>query len=250
MFCKKCGSKISDNAKFCPKCGAVSGAGGANTDTGIYGRAPGSQGAEHTQQMMPGMDIGAWQYNRQTRPEKKGMDGKTKKILLISVIAILAAAAVAGMAVLTVSAVRKSHKSKDEDEKASIVGEWKSEDAVNGERILYEMLADVLGLPDDIAEGLIEYLGLDDILGSMTVTFTPSGSIYLGIDSFSIGTLFSLEYEEMGDDRVIITVRTDGFSLFGTSIPSLSANYTADYTVTEDTLKIDFFGETIKFERQ
>lgn len=131
MFCLKCGEAISDDSKFCPKCGAAAGTGVNNEEqTVVY--------ASQT-------EFGEMPAGREK--------GQTRKIIVI----IVAAAAALAAVLFIVNAVQASKLKKE------LLRDWMDISGDDGSYIMK-----VLDFSDDEVEYRLEtgYSWLDTTLGT------------------------------------------------------------------------------------
>lgn len=220
MFCKKCGKEVKDGAGFCPKCGekvnAVSG----------QAQAPAAMGA--------GMAwTGASAVPVQTQ-KKPGLTDEQKKGIVIAA----GAAVVALVLILLVVRLLRGG-----NESYSLVGTWNSEDAVNLEKAIANLLSEEAELDDWAIDGIMEMTGLSS-LGDVTVTFDEDGSLWIGGEdiSFTIG-VFS--YQKINKNTLMLKLTLDV-----PVVGELSASYRAKYSLGKDSLTLDLFGAKAEFTRQ
>lgn len=236
MFCKKCGQEIKAGVKYCQKCGNEVG-------SVLPQMQGGSQASSSYQPMQPVRfdPNGQFQENSQPKLDSNKGNENNKRILFLCIgIAVIVLAAV-----LIALFVRGRDKGPEEEEvEVSLVGEWKSDDLVNLKSYMRSILIEK-GVPGIAADFVIEQMGMDS-LGELTLTFTDSGSILVGMDgvSLSVGTF---TYEELSEGRLLLNYQLNA-SILGTSIP-ISIAYAADYTLERDSLGMDFFGCWISFSR-
>jgi len=210
MFCKKCGQEIKEGVKYCPKCGN-------ETESTLSPARAGSQ---------------AIQFQQSGRSDQKKNNRKRIVYLCTAVAVIVLAGIIIGLLI-----------KKKQDEEATIIGEWVSDDLVNLEDAI-ENILEGAGVPS-LAADLVKLTSLGR-LGELTLTFTNSGEILAGMDGMSLG-VGKITYEEISEGRLLLKFELDA-SILGTSIP-IEAGYTADYTVSKNSMEIDFFGCEISFTR-
>lgn len=179
------------------------------------------------------------------KPKKEFKISKDKKkLIIIAGITVVAFAVIIGIIVL-ISKFIPNNKREMEAE-YSVVGEWKSEDLIDLEDIFEEIMEES-GVPSWATAKVVSMLGMDKI-GEVTLTFTPNGSIYIGTGGVSI-TAAHFSYEDLGNSKMMLMVDASEISILGTSIP-IGVSYTSEYSVSKDTMVLDFFGYEAKFIRE
>lgn len=236
MFCKKCGQELKAGVKYCQKCGNEVG-------SGLPQMQGGSQAGSTYQPVQPvRFDLNG-QFRRNSQPKQDSNKGNenNKRILFLCVgIAVIVLAVV----LIALFVRGRNEETEEEEAEVSLVGEWKSDDIVNLEAYMRDILIEE-GVPSIAVGWVIEQMGMDS-LGELTLTLTNSGTILAGMDgvSLSVGTF---TYEELSEGRLLLSYQLNA-SILGTSLP-ISITYTADYTLERDSLEMDFFGCWISFTR-
>ena len=211
MFCKNCGSPMEDGAAFCPNCG---------------------------DKVIPdGFQPVGSMNNEVYKQQQKGNQRKVFLAVGISA-ALLVVIAVVAVLAISLWSIGGKHV-----EQYSVVGEWYSRDAITFGEILQEQLAEQ-GNNEIVTAVLSTMLG--NLTGKLNLTFTDSGSVYIGIDNVLV-SLGEFTYEDLGNNRMLLRWEMD-ISILGTGLP-ISVAYRADYQVSKDTLQLDLFGHDVVFER-
>lgn len=221
--CKKCGNTVRDNACFCPKCGTK------------------IQNPASKQDSFPNFVSGGFQtdYNSPIGHKKAGWNVAQKRNLMIAISVLMGV-------VLLVIGIRVLGNGKDnekENEKYSLIGTWYSEDTVNLEKGIREVLEDKAGLSNGMIDAVMELSGLD-YLGDIAITFTESGGMRFSASkvSFEVG---KFSYEDIGNNTMLLK--------YGLQVPvvgDISIAYEAKYTLKKDSLTLDLFGVETKFRRK
>ena len=134
---------------------------------------------------------------------------------------------------------------EEEEVEVSLVGEWKSDDLVTLENAFEDMLIEQ-GIPGWIASLLVDEMGFGE-LSELTLRFTGNGSILIGAGDVSVG-IGTFTYDKLGEGRLVLKYNLDA-SVLGFGVP-VSIAYTSDYTLTADSMEMDFFGCRISFTRK
>ncbi|MCM1386628.1 MAG: zinc-ribbon domain-containing protein [Bacillus sp. (in: Bacteria)] len=226
MFCKKCGQKIKDGVKYCPKCGN-------ETGSVLPQMQAGGQPLSFQQSV-------SFRQSSPVQQEKRTDKGKAidRRILFVGIgIAVIVLAAV------IIGLIMKAGQ-EDSEEDATIIGEWISDDFVNMGTYMEDVFEEV-GVPDWAIDFVMEQTGLNT-MGTLTLTFTGSGKILLGVDGVSM-SFGSMTYEELREGRIVLKYDVNA-TVLGFGVP-VSVAYTSDYTIDKDSMEMDFFGCKIKFSR-
>lgn len=236
MFCKKCGQEIKVGVKYCPKCGNEVGSGLPQIQRGSQA------GSSYQPVQSVRFDLnGQFQQNSQPKQDSNKGNENNKRILFLCIgITVIVLAAV----LIALFVRGRDKEPEEEDVEVSLVGEWKSDDIVNLEAYMRNILIEE-GVPSIAAGYVIELMGMDS-WSELTLTFTNSGSILVGMDgvSLSVGTF---TYEELSEGRLLLNYQLNA-SVLGTSIP-ISIVRTGDYTLNGNSLEMEFFDCWISFTR-
>lgn len=233
MFCKKCGNSMGEGVEFCPKCGnKVENKTKNISNVPPFGEFENFSFVKQTEQK----NAEQGRASAKLSPEQKKRAGI---IIVIIIAALIATAAI----VMGMSGALK--KDEEDEQEAVITGEWESDGLVSLEDNLREWLIDS-GISSEIAEGIVELAGLDQ-LGTLILTFTEKGNVYIGIGDVSAG-LGTLTYEKLGENTLLIKYELDA-SVLGIGIP-ISTSYSTKYEVYGDKMILDLFGGEISFTRR
>ena len=227
MFCHRCGKAIEEKSEVCPFCGIkLDGSNQGlkqenNLDSPLFS-------IDQIEKTAPSGSV-------KTNRSSLGIARSGRVLLTIGLVAVLAA---------VIIAVLHFSRPTDVEETYSIVGLWKSREAVSLGENLSELLEES-GLPEAIASAAVSLMGLGPD-GEVTLRFTENGNIYIGANgiSFCIGNLL---WEDLGDNRLMLRYDVE-VSVFGNSMP-VSLAYEAEYEVDEDNLTLDLFGHKIRCSR-
>lgn len=233
MFCKKCGSSVSEGASFCPKCGVkIERTAQKNTDV--------SSGITFTS-LEPGTGLNG-QYVQQSQDKKSGykLTKDQQKLFLMIGIGV---AVVALIAVIVALFLSRRASGDETVEEYSVVGEWHSRDMIALGEVLQNRLVEQ---GDNQVISTIVAAMLGNATGEVNLTFTNSGNVYIGIDNVLV-SIGEFTYEDLGNNRMLLQWKAD-ISVLGTGVP-IAVAYRANYQVTEDTLELDLFGYDAVFDK-
>ena len=227
MFCYKCGKAIEEKSEICPFCGIeLDGAAQELKQENSLGSSLFS-----TDQIKKSAPSGSVKTHRPSL----GIAASSKLILAIGLIAALIA---------VITAVLYFRRAADAEEKYSVVGLWKSREAISLGENLSELLEES-GLPKTLTSAVISLMGLGAD-GDVTLRFTENGNIYAGVNDFSV-SIGNLLWEDLGDNRLMLRYDIQ-ISILGNSVPVTLA-YESEYEVDEDSLTLDLFGHRTRFSR-
>lgn len=234
MFCRKCGSSVSEGIAFCPKCGAK-----------VEASAQKSAGAASGNPLptfQPAMGLSG-QYTQQSqnmKSENKSIKDQRKLFLAVG-IGVAVVVVIALIAALIMN--RRSDAADRAAKEYSVVGEWYSRDAIALGEVLQNRLEEQ---GNNQAVSVVVATMLGDAAAEINLTFTDSGSVYIGFGNvlLSIG---EFTYEDLGNNKMLLQWNAD-ISVLGTGLP-IAIAYRAEYQVDEDTLRLDLFGYDAVFDK-
>lgn len=224
MFCNNCGTRVEDEDLFCPNCGARLEQSNDSLNDGII----------YTTETAPVVAKGSKGVSNFKKITKKKnfkwfvLGGAVCCVVLVIVLLIL------------------------NGRRYSVVGEWKSKDLLQVGDMIVEILVDDVGVPYDMADYVVDTLGLNigDYISFDFEGDDESGYIYPYFHNFTVKLIGDFTYKMVDDTHMRLNFEADiEIPKVGLSIP-VSISYKAKYAVTRNTLSLDIFGYTVQFERQ
>lgn len=220
MFCKKCGNSINDNAEFCPECGI--------RIEQVKNAQMESRGFEETVDVKQEWNIASTNGLDKTSHTTL----RRKKLPWVIPLVIVAI----GIVTLTIVLVQRLSESR------TIVGKWKSQDAVEVADVLSGILQEQNidnEIMDDIMSG-----SEDKTAERIVILFTKEGKLRIGTED-NAGVWINLGfYYDMGDELHIEWEYKYPFI----DLP-MCIDLNLPCSVKGDILILGFPDDEIKFER-